>query len=83
MSDKPLFQNADEQEARYAPEQLAPKETSAGVDIAPTVAGAYLPENAGPTSAGVSNPIAPVVGAAALAEETEQQDAGAGDRSAD
>jgi hypothetical protein len=71
MSDKPLFQDADEQEATYAPQQLSPDDAASESVVAPATAGAFVAGDAAP---GVSNEAAPVVGAAALAEETEDDD---------
>ena len=73
MSDKPLFQNADEQEATYAPQQQASDDVAdSGVAVAPATAGAFV---AGDATPGPTSPAAaPAVGAAALAEESEEND---------
>ncbi len=71
MSDQPLFREADEQEAKFAPQQLPRDDDDARGAIAPTTAGAFLPADAAPGPA--TTPTAPVVGAAALAQETQRQ----------
>ncbi len=70
MSDTPLFQNADEQEEIYAPQQLPQHDHSTtGVAVVPTTAGAFNPADVAP---GTATETSPVIGAAALAEETEK-----------
>lgn len=73
MSDAPLFQDADEQEAIYAPQQVSP-DGDAGSDatVVAATAGAFVAGDAAP---GIGNEVAPVVGAAVLAEETKDDDA--------
>lgn len=72
MSDQPLFQNADEQEEKYAPQQLPQNDASApGVAIVPTTGGAF---QAGEVASGTATETGPVVGAAALAAESERDD---------
>ena len=76
MSDKPLFQNTDEQEATYAPQQLPAQasdrqatnaEASAGsdilapVDVVPTAGVAFEAAGIG-TGAGVSSGTAGTTG---------------------
>ena len=88
MSDQPLFQNSDEQEAAYAPQQLP--HGAAGdegtEDDAGTVGGAALPAAAtggavntagmgyAGGTAGTTAGMVPAVGATALAAQTEEQD---------
>ena len=84
MSDTPLFQNTDEQEAAYAPQELPEASVQeaglvmpAAAVVGTTSAGTSAGTGTGAPSAGV----APAVGAAALADETEDQ-GDAGDRRA-
>ena len=74
MSDTPLFQNTDEQEAAYASQQT-PGAGEAGLVVpaaalvGTTSAGTSAGTGAGAPTAGV----APAVGAAALADTAEDQ----------
>ncbi len=74
MSDRPLFQDADEQEATYAPQQTqdAPQDgmpliVPAGGALGPGITGTPGP-GAGSVAAG-----APAVGAAELGTETDDE----------
>ncbi len=77
MSDTPLFQNTDEQEEAYAPQQAPGTSDSdeaglvvpAAAVVGTTSAGTSAGTGTGAPSAGV----APAVGAAALADEAEDQ----------
>ncbi len=72
MTDQPLFQNADEQEETYAPQQLPQNEDSAqAVPVVPLTGGAF---QAGEVAPGTATQTGPVVGAAALAAESERDD---------
>lgn len=72
MSDQPLFQNADDQEEKYAPQQLPQNDNApSGVAVVPTTAGAF---NAADVAPGGSTVTGPVIGAAALADETEHHE---------
>jgi hypothetical protein len=80
MSDRPLFQNADEQEAAYAGNQGAGGDADDGV--LPAAGAAAIVGGAGAAGAGSAGPgnvsgnvagsVAPAIGAAALAEESDE-----------
>jgi hypothetical protein len=85
MSDRPLFQDADEQEATYAPQQVPAGDAGDGtIDTGvplvalPIAATGAAASTAGPGyaggSAGTVSGVIPALGAAALANETERDE---------
>lgn len=68
MSDKPLFQKSDEEEARYASERVpgsGPSERSGDPDTG-LIPGAIAPTVGGTLTPATGNVFAPIAGGAAL-----------------
>jgi hypothetical protein len=70
MSDQPLFQNSDEEEARYAPERVpggGPAKQSGDPDTG-LIPGAIAPVSGGTLTPSAGNIFAPEAGAAGLTD---------------
>ena len=75
MSDKPLFQDSDEQEARYAPDQVpgSGPATSTGDADTGLIPGAIAPAG-GTLTPATGSVFAPVAGGAGLADVGDDED---------
>ena len=76
MSEKPLFQDSDEQEARYAPKQVlgsGPAKPAGDADTG-LIPGAIAPAEGGTLTPAPGSIFAPVAGGAGLADMIDDED---------